>query len=152
YSAAFSADGTRLLCAGGDGYMIRFWDMARGEEQRLGPWHQAQVTSVAFAPDGKRLATASWDRTVRGWESATGRELHRLEPPRAVVAVAFSPRGRLLASAGDDRRVYLWNPATGQEVGRLDGQQQWMHALAFSPDGKTLVAGGSTIRRWRVAG
>jgi RNA polymerase sigma factor (sigma-70 family) len=151
YSAAFSADGTRLLCAGGDGYMIRFWDMARGEEQRLGRWHQAQVMSVAFAPDGKMLATGSWDRTVRLWEAATGRELHRLEHPRAVIAVAFSPRGRLLASAGDDRRVYLWNPATGQEVGRLDGRQQWMHALAFSPDGKTLVAGGSTIRRWQVA-
>jgi WD40 repeat protein len=150
YGAAFLPESNTLVSAGAFGNTVRFWDLARGEETRLGRGHQEQVTAVAFAPNGRMLATASLDRTVRLWDSATGTELRQLPHASKVQALAYSPTGRLLASARDDSRVYLWNPATGKEVCRLPVQEEWIYALAFSPDGGTLAATGKAIHRWQV--
>ncbi|MFI5067502.1 MAG: hypothetical protein ACHP9Z_26455, partial [Streptosporangiales bacterium] len=69
---------------------------------------------------------------------------------RAVHAVAFSRDG-LLASAGGDKTVRLWDPATGECQRTLAGHDDWVRAVAFSPDGAVLVTAGDdgTIRLWR---
>ena len=119
------------------------------------------VTGVAFSPDGKLLATAYGDGTVRLWNPATEQAVGT--PLQAdtgtisgVTGVAFSHDGKLLASADADGTVRLWNPATGQAIGpplRADTGTISVTGVAFSPDGKLLAAADAdgNVRVWNPA-
>jgi WD40 repeat protein/serine/threonine protein kinase len=116
--------------------------------------HTGWVYCVAFSPDGTRLASASWDRTVKLWNATTGEEIHRLEGHEDQVwAVAFSPDGTRLASAGGDRVVNVWDVETGRLTGRLTGHTGVVYGVAFSPDGTRIASSSddTTVRVWDTA-
>jgi WD40 repeat protein len=117
--------------------------------------HVRSVVSVAFSPDGKTLATGSWDKTIKLWDVATGKNTTTLTGNTGVVrAVTYSPDGKMLASAGgNDQTIKLWDAVTGKNIATMSGHKEIVQSVAFSPDGKILASGGwdKTVELWDVA-
>ncbi|MEU9988658.1 WD40 repeat domain-containing protein [Streptomyces sp. NPDC048045] len=124
--------------------------------------HTGAVYLTSFSPDGKTLATASYDRTVRLWNVADRGRPRPLGRPLTghtswVSSAVFSPDGHTLASAGDDGTIRLWDvtdPAHPSPIGSpLTGHTGTIYLVAFSPDGRTLASASEdrTVRLWNVA-
>ena len=111
------------------------------------------VWSVAWSPDGARLASADDDHTVRVWDAASGALLRTLAGHTNLVSsVAWSPDGTRLASASDDGTVRVWDTASGALLRTLTGHTNWVQSVAWSPDGARLASAGGarTVRVWHV--
>jgi hypothetical protein len=107
--------------------------------------HTRPVWSVAFAPDGKTLATGSDDTSVRLWDVATAKETGKLSGhDSAVFAVAFTPSQKILVTGGGDGTVRLWDVATRQELTPLTQHSGTVRRAPISPDGTTVAVANST--------
>jgi WD40 repeat protein len=171
---AYSPDG-KWLAVGGSDNKIRLFDPQSGKELRELAGHQPStfvlpkrpsladfgaptgkagwVTTIAFDPDSKILASGGWDDAIRLWDVATGRQIRSLSAHRHLVsAVVYSPDGNLLASRGGlDGVVRLWEPKTGKEIHVLGPFVGRSAALAISPNSKTIAVGDRKIISLRDA-
>ena len=116
------------------------------------------VTSVAFSPDGRTLASASEDNTIKLWDTHTAELITLLIGHTEIVnGIAFSPDEHILASVGRDTTIRLWDTHNGQLKATLRANTGYaffnFHSVAFSPDGQTFATGGAhfsdlSIRLW----
>jgi WD40 repeat protein len=161
-AVAFSPDSKTLASASHDG-TLKLWDMTTGKERATLQGHTKEdketseaaygVESVAFSLDGKTLAAAAHDMTVKVWDVATARRSTLQGHTHAVYCVAFSSDSKTLASASGDKTVKLWDLATGKERATLHGHTESVMSVAFCSDGKTLASASSdkTVKLWDVA-
>jgi hypothetical protein len=159
---AYSANGRMLAIAAGQAgrsgevrlYALASSGIAVQQPERVLAAHQDVIHDLAWSPDGRTLATCSYDRLIKLWDAATGQLRQTLKDHSdAVYGIAWSPDGRLLASAAADRAVKVWDVATGVRLYTLGESTDWLYAIAWSSDGRHLAAAGvdKSIRVWEVS-
>ncbi len=139
---------------------VSLWSVPAGQLKHRLSGQQNAVKSLAFAPDGTRLASGSiggiFDKSVRNsinvWNTRQGALLYRLNVGAGATALTFSPDGKWVASGDEWGGAALWNISTGKLRERLNGHSQWISGLDFSSDGKTLATGSwdKKIKLWRI--
>ena len=156
-SVTFSPDGSEVFAVSGENSLygeVRQWKVADGSLIRTFQGHKDILYSVAVSPDGKILATGSYDQQIKLWDTSNGKEIKTLQGHNGCVyGLAFRPDGKILASASGDRTVKLWNVAKGERTDTLSQPTKEVYCVAWSKDGKKLYAGGqdNRIRTWEIS-
>ncbi|HYH16149.1 MAG TPA: WD40 repeat domain-containing protein, partial [Flavisolibacter sp.] len=142
WTVDISKDG-KTIASGGEDKTIRLWSTETGALLNAIPAHKRNIWSIKFHPTSPIIASSSFDNDIKLWSTATGALIKTLSShTEAVVDIAFNADGNLLASAADDASLKIWSVNEGKLLKTLSTNEH-QHAVAFSPDGKRIVGGGS---------
>jgi WD40 repeat protein len=143
-----------VSCNGCDGIPqpVEIWDVANVKQVLSLPGFTTPVTSLAFSPDGKLLATGSDDQKIRIWDMSNGQDVHELGPVGLHMHLAFSPDGSLLIAGTANGTITIWVTATWTQIASLTASSGMVTGVAFTPDGKFIISGAEdgVIRLWAV--
>src|SRR5262249_18470261 len=147
---AFSADGTRLALAGGP--EVQVWDVDRQLRLAAMRGHAGEVTSIAFAPDGLRVASSSADGTVRLWDAANGQPLGLISSLDVTQWLGFARDGGRIAIGGASGGS-VWDSRNDLRRAMFDLGEP-VSSVALRSDGGEVVACGDrgAVRAWSVEG
>src|SRR5262249_51701028 len=152
-AVAFAPDGKHLVTGGEEGEIF-LWDITTGRKLRTFAKHDHMIHQIGFFPGGARVASVSEDKTLRIWDVATGLEMLEIRAAIPLRALALAPDGKTTAVGSIDMdRIALYEVATGQKRIFELPHKAGINSVAFSPDGRMLVSGGTdgTVRTWDVA-
>ncbi len=142
YSVAIDPKEKWLVTGGGDGSLVVWSLPSREKLHDFKKPHTDGITRLAFSPNGRLLASASDDSTIKLWDATTFKELRKLKGHSdGVYSLAFSRDSQYLASAGLDGKIGLWEVETDTRS-LVAGHEPDAYTVAFSPDGKLLASGG----------
>ncbi|MBW4661725.1 MAG: NACHT domain-containing protein [Drouetiella hepatica Uher 2000/2452] len=153
---AFSPDGA-TIASGGDDRVVRLWNWETGELKAL-LGHTQRIRSIAFSPDGQLLASGGDDALVKIWQVQRGECWQTINCDRRVWTLAFPPpdsragQGKIIGTGGDDQMIKFWDIQTQDCLKTFQGHDSHVWAIAFSPDGATIVSGSDdqTLKLWEV--
>jgi len=137
--------------------LIRLLDAQTGNEVRTLTGHTKQVGRSQFSGDGRRLASCGWDKVIRVWDVATGREIAQFAPPEVFGSdfLSLSDNGRILAASFDQQTpgniLYTWDVDAKVQLARIEAPQRFFASAELSPDGRFLAGGGGTANSKKFA-
>ena len=135
----FTKDGRLLVSVGQDG-RVRLWSVPGFSPAAVFEGHKNSVNTISFSADETLLATGSTDGTVRVWSFPDGRALRVLDKQLSAV---FSPKADQLATVSATGEAVLWDARTGERIVSIAAPDKRTFSLAFAPDGRRLLIGGS---------
>jgi len=157
---AFNKAGTRLavgVSKPGVSGELRVYEFGAGAADWKPAWtvraHRDSIHNIAFAPDGRTVATCGYDKLAKLFDAATGAVSKTLnDHSDSVYDLSFSPDGKQIATVAADRTVKIWSTADGKRLLTLAEATDWLYACAWSPDGEHLAAAGidRSLRVWKV--
>ena len=141
YALAWSPDGARIACGGGE-LKVDIWDARAWRQTVSYKGHDSAVYALAWSPDGRQIVSTGSDDAVHVWEAQTGRIVLTYYKHSSVVSgVAWSPNGQRIVSASHDKTVQVWNAITGTQIVTYRGHTEQVTCVAWSPDGARIANG-----------
>eukprot|EP00727_Mastigamoeba_balamuthi_P007693 m51a1_g3544 hypothetical protein (481) ;mRNA; f:988778-990464 len=143
--------GERVVTGSDDGTLILWSPQASAKPVARMTGHQQQILCVCFSPDGRLIASGSYDKSVKLWDGFSGKFLATFrQHVGAVYQVAWAPDSRMLVSASKDSTLKLWDTRTRTNKGDLPGHTDEVFAVDWAPDGERVASGSfdRTLKLW----
>ena len=158
YSVATSPNSNNYAAVNGNSE-IEIWRRNSDGTQKLIRTFKGSkdtISQIQYSPDGKLIASAGWDKTVKLWDAENGKSIDILKGHKdGVNSIAFSPDGQTLVSGSEDKTIKIWSITNKPKlIKTLTGHTDSIKAVAISPDGKLIASAGydNTIKLWSIAG
>ena len=147
---AWSPDGTRLACGGGE-YKIDIFDTRMWRQYITYKGHNSAVYALAWSPDGRQIISTGADDAMHLWDAINGKNVATFFKHSGIVSgVAWSPNGQRIVSVSYDKTAQVWNAVTGTSLATYRNHVERIQSVAWSPDGTRIATGGrdGTVHVW----